>query len=93
MKVHPLGHNVELLQVEDMLLYILGGVVQHTFSFEGELIVTGKVATWLSHGRMKIYTFDEEAIHNHGDMDVFDGHFYGSAVTPDKMLMLFYDFK
>jgi len=76
-----------------MLLYIREGVVHHTLNLEGELMVTGRVATWLSHGKMKIYTFEEECINNHGDMDVFDGHFYGAAISNDKMLMLFYDFK
>ena len=42
---------------------------------------------------MTIYTFEEAAINNHGEMEIFDGHFYGSSLEEDKLLMLFYEFR
>ena len=82
-----------LLQVGGILLYIFNNVVQHTLYHEGELVVSGNVATWISNGNMKIFTFEEESINNHGSMEIFDGHFYGSSIQKNKILMLFYDYR
>ena len=93
MKIHKIRDNTFLLQIGGILLYIYEESVQHTFCFEGDIVITKNVATWLNQGMMKILTFQEDQIYNHGDMEVFDGHFYGSAVQENKLMMLFYDYR
>ena len=75
------------------MLYFTEHSVQYTLCHEGELFITKNVATWVYQGMMTIYTFEEAAINNHGAMEIFDGHFYGSSLEEDKLLMLFYEFR
>ena len=93
MKATELSENILLLQAGNILLYIQNGTVGQTIQHQGELMVINNVATWVGNGVITIYTFEEETINFHGEMEMFDGHFYGAVLNQDTIMMLFYDYR